>query len=290
MIKSMTAYGRASRTAPIGRWVVEIHSVNRKMLDVHVHLPKEFLLFDRDVRKWVGEGVQRGQVTVRIFMQDEGQVSPHYAELLKDQKKNWEKIANELGYDPRQAVNLNFLVSQMHGLALADVLQEEDALRSSLKETVEEALEEATRMKEREGAALSHDILKRLKLIDHCIPKILERSSLAVERYREKLRERLREFSGAECDERILREVVLFAEKLDITEELTRLRSHLDQFYRLLGSDEKSVGRTLDFLTQEMHREINTLASKSSDAEVSFLAVTMKSELEKIREQIQNIE
>ncbi len=286
----MTAYGRASRRAPTGRWVVEIHSVNRKMLDLHVNLPKEFLLFDRDVRKWVGGALQRGQVTVRIFMQEEGPVPSHYASLLKEQKKNWERIASDLGYDPAQAVNLAFLVAQLQGLSLQEVVQEEEALRSSLKETLEEALEEVLRMKEREGSALGEDILKRLKFLEGCIPQLLEHAPLAAERYREKLRERLREFAGGECDERILREVVLFAEKLDITEELTRLRSHVEQFYHLLESDEKSVGRTLDFLTQEMHREINTLAAKSSDSEVSFLGVKMKSELEKIREQIQNIE
>jgi uncharacterized protein (TIGR00255 family) len=147
-------------------------------------------------------------------------------------------------------------------------------------------------MKEREGNALAADILPRLEVIENSMAGIRLNSGHIVERYRSKLQERIKEVcsAGEECDDRVLREVALFAERQDITEELTRLQSHIDQFRLTVRSKEKSVGRTLDFLSQEMNREINTIGSKASDAEVAKEVISVKSELEKIREQIQNIE
>jgi uncharacterized protein (TIGR00255 family) len=161
-----------------------------------------------------------------------------------------------------------------------------------LQELIEGVLKDLTVMKVIEGKALLKDIEMRLHEIAASLHAIERHVPQTVSRYQQKLEERLREALCLDVkeDERLLKEVVIYAEKLDITEEIVRLQSHLKQFFELVHSEEKSVGRTLDFLTQEMNREINTMAAKSVDADVSLLAVKMKSELEKIREQIQNIE
>lgn len=288
----MTAYGRSSKITPLGRLVIEIQTLNRKMLDIHLSFPKELFSFDLEIRKWIGEKIQRGQLNVRI------QLEPSEAPLvqlplLKQLKRAWEKIAVDLGYEPQDTITLSFLMNQLPYQVASEHMVSNDEMHNALKECVESALGELMEMKKREGETLATDIDMRLKIIEEHLKKIDERSSVAVDKYREKLKERLLEFQlggGKEAEERILREIVLYAERLDVTEEKTRLNSHIDQFRHLLKTPEKSIGRTLDFLTQELNREINTLASKSADTELSLLTVAIKSEIEKVREQIQNIE
>lgn len=292
MIKSMTAYGRATKSTSIGQWVLELHCVNRRMLDISMHLSKELLRFDIEIRKWVSALVSRGQVTVRVYLLQEAAMITQSSSSLKEMKSAWEKIAVELGYDPKDCVSLSFLANQLSSYPTQSSIEDEQEILNVLKHLFQEASVQVLKMKETEGKALAEDIRNRLKIMEESFRLIGALAPDAAERYRNKLQERIQEVctSGAECDERILREVAIYAERLDITEELTRLHSHLEQFRSLLDSDEKSVGRTLDFLTQEMNREINTIASKSAETEISRLVVMCKSELEKIREQTQNIE
>jgi uncharacterized protein (TIGR00255 family) len=291
MIKSMTAYGRAERATPFGQWVVEIHSVNRKMLDMAIYLPKELLRFDKEIRNWVGSSVFRGQLTIRVYLSIEGLFHSSLS-LLKELKSFWEKMALELGFDPKEALSLRFLTEQMRTAPQVTALQDETAIGEILKELIFDALKEIDGMKKKEGDYLRRDIDQRLHLIEASLGRVSHSSSDAVQRYRQKLEDRLRSFSlpAEELEGRLLQEVVIFADKLDITEEITRLHSHIKQFLSRLQADEKSVGRTLDFIAQEMNREINTLGSKSADSLISEEVIKMKSELEKIREQVQNIE
>ena len=291
----MTAYSRASVSTPHGRFVVEIHSVNRKMLDMSLYLPKDFLRFDIDVRKWLSHSLERGQVTLRLNVQSEGpagKLSSSYSKQLQMLKEGWEKLARELGYDPSKMIDLPFLVAQMQTAPLSETKEEEEGIRSALKEAVDSALKDFMHMKETEGKTLSLDIQKRLKIIEENITAIELKKETPLVHYRTKLLERLKEIGHlhGEAEERVAREVALLAEKLDVTEELVRLRAHIEQFRKHLFSQEKAVGRTLDFLTQEIQREINTLGSKSSDSEISLYVVKIKGELDKIREQVQNIE
>lgn len=295
MIKSMTAYSRASGSSPLGRLVVEIHSVNRRMLDMSPSLPKELLRFDVEVRKWLGEWLERGQITVRASLQSEGlsgNLFPSYSSQLKALKEGWDKLAKELGYASEKTIDLPFLVSQMQWTPSTEIDEKEEAVRDSLKGVVEDALQQLMKMKETEGKSLASDIQKRLKLIEENLAAIELIKEQPLAHYRKKLIDRLKEVDHlhGEAEERVLREVALLAEKLDVTEELIRLCTHLEQFRRHLASQEKAIGRTLDFLTQEMHREINTLGSKSADSEISSYVIKIKSELDKIREQVQNIE
>lgn len=239
----------------------------------------------------MGETLQRGQVNVRVMLKAEGLARAQIPQL-QELKTQWESAAKALGYDPKETVTLSFLVEQLPYVSLQEDEAKEEQMKELLKEGISVALKELSEMKEREGETLAKDISERLKTIEEKIDQIDERSGLAVDKYRDKLLERLKEcqLAGVEADDRVLREAVIYAEKLDVSEEKTRLRSHLDQFKHLLNTSESSIGKTLDFLTQELNREANTIASKSSDGALSMLSVAIKSEIEKIREQVQNIE
>ena len=295
MIKSMTAYSRASASSSLGRFVMEIHSVNRKMLDMSIYLPKDLLWFDIEVRKTLGQALERGQVTLRLTLQSEGVVVKDlssYAIQLKNLKEGWEKISSELGFDAKEEVNLSFLVTQLQMVPVAVSKEEEVIIETLLHQLVSTALQDLMQMKETEGKALSFDIQKRLKIIEENLAALEVKKEKPFIHYRQKLIDKLKELGSLniEAEERISRELVLLADKMDVTEELVRLRAHIEHFHHHLSSEKKTIGRTLDFLTQEMHREINTLGSKSSDSEISLCVVKCKSELDKIREQVQNIE
>lgn len=294
MTKSMTAYGRTSHATPFGRLVIEVQSVNRKMLEINVYLPRDLLRFEVDLRKWLSSSIERGQVTVRVTLQaDEtgGGLWQAQAAQLKALKESWDVLARDLGCDP-QNVDLRFLVEQLQKTSAFQTVEEEAPMRKALEAALSDTLLTLNKMKEQEGNVLEKEILKRLDIIKEALLVIESRKEVPLQRYQQKIRERLAEVSelSPELDEKIARELALLAEKMDITEEIVRLYSHMDQVRMHLSSSVKSIGRTLDFLVQEMNREINTLGSKSADTEVSTLVVKMKGELEKIREQVQNIE
>ena len=288
----MTAYGRASDSFPFGKLVVEIQSVNRKMRDIQVYLPKDYLRFDIDVRKWISSEIERGQITVRVSLLSEGEnkkfLQGQLAQLQELQLE-WNHIASSLGYDPQESVDLRFLVSQLQEDAHFDFKEEE--CRTALQRIVHTALDALIQMKLVEGRALVFDIQKRLQLIEEQIAVIERKKEEPFTGYRKKITERLQEIESLtpELEERITREIIFLAERMDVTEELVRLHAHMGQFRQHLSSSDKAVGRTLEFLTQEMMREANTLGSKSMDTDISASVVLIKSEIEKIREQIQNI-
>lgn len=295
MLKSMTAYGRATTITALGRFVVEIQSVNRKHLEINVLLPKELTRFDADIRKLVGTQTFRGQVNVKVSVYFDktasSTVTPNLP-LAKQLKAAWEAIAKELKLDASE-ISLELLSKEDGILLYSDELQDEEQYRTDLTSVVQEALEQFAAMRIREGEALLQDITSRLTNLRHWLDRIVVLSKDSVSKYRQKLVERLESIvpSIIEDEERILREICLFADRIDIAEEVTRFYSHLDQWGNLLlFTEAKSIGKTLEFLLQEMSREVNTIGSKSSDIEISHLVVDMKSDLERIREQIQNVE
>lgn len=290
MIKSMTAYGQAIKSTSVGRWMVEIHSVNRKSLDIHLNLPKEFLRFDLDMRKWISKRLLRGQVSARVTQAlDEGTSMPSL-HTLRSLKEKWERVAHELGYDPKHMIDLSFLVEHMPQTISVESCEEE--LRLALQAATEQALSQVMSMKEREGYHLVEDFRLRLAKLETAVEVIKTRCPQMIATFRESLQERLHGLFPLtqENEERFFREIAFFADKGDVSEELVRLESHIKQFRHYLECEEEALGKTLDFLTQEIHREINTLGAKALDSEMSHRVVTMKSECEKIREQVQNIE
>ncbi len=289
MTKSMTAYGRGS----FGRFSLELHSVNRKGLDVQIFLPKNLLRFDIWLRKCLAAHAQRGQITVRVAIQDQldGLASSSYITKLGSLKSFWEGIAKDLGYSPEKNIDLPFLLERVASMP-SDAQEEDHAIEEALEKAFLVAVEAWKGMKESEGDALARDCRQRLYTLQKLLQEVEKLAPNAALYFRERLKARLDDIcKEIEInDERVMREVLILSEKLDVTEEITRIKSHIGQFEELFSSSSNSVGRTMEFLVQEIHREINTLGSKVSDLDIVRLVVEMKSELEKIREQVQNIE
>lgn len=281
----MTAYGRSHVVTSLGRFVVEIKSLNRKFLDIDISLPKELSRFESDVRGWVASKVFRGKISVSVFATYEGKipltVTPNLP-LARQIKGAWDALSAELEVKP--VSDFSFL------LLYEEEIENEEQYRNSLHQAFDQAMESFLSMKSIEGNALQQDVAKRLAFLKQSIDSIESKGTNATSKYREKLLQRIQEVleSVDETDERIIKEVALFADRIDISEEIARFRSHLQQFSQLMNSE--SVGKTLEFLVQELLREVNTIGSKSQDSEITHSVVSMKTEIERIREQIQNIE
>lgn len=293
MLKSMTAYARASTKKSIGHVVIEIQSVNRKFLEINNVLPQELLFLDCEIKKWIGEYVTRGQINLRLFVQYENAspitVKPNLP-LVRQIKNAWDAVAEELKVS--EPFKLELLLQEKGILLYTEEFSEKEAYIKAIHETLALALTDLMEMKAKEGENLRKDIAQRIDNIQRFVEQIEVFAPDATKKYREKLIEKINEVHPGfiENEERILREICLFAERVDIAEEVTRLKSHLKQFNDLLKGEVASVGKTLEFIVQEMNREANTIGSKASLVEVSKLVIEIKSEIERIREQIQNVE
>lgn len=297
MLRSMTAYGRSMLSVSFGRLVVEVQSVNKRHLDIIINLPRELSHFETYVRRWVKEEVERGQVRVTVhaaFSKDTPLRAVANMPLARELRGIWQEIANEVGVElTSEALTQVLLAQESELVRFEEVLDEEQTYKSALETVIKQALAEYVRMQEREGKALYEDIVDRAESLESAVSEIDELKAKASEKFREKLINRVQEMladSVEISEERIIQEIALLAEKGDISEELTRIRSHLKQMKELMATQGRSVGKTLDFIAQELHRESNTVGSKNSDAEVSKLVVRMKTEIERIREQVQNVE
>ncbi|NGX53752.1 MAG: hypothetical protein K1000chlam4_00469 [Chlamydiae bacterium] len=295
-LKSMTAYGRACPSSEIGRLVVEIQTLNRRHLEMNFSQPKPLARFEIEMRKQIAARIGRGQVNVSIVWRpeesQETKVIPNISRA-KSVKGAWDKIAGELGLN---ACDLSILALEKGLIEYEEEIVDEKLFSQTMQKGIGEALDYCIAMRQKEGAVLALDLEKRLAFLGEGIAKIEAMAPEAVELTREKLSSRLEElFNGSpENEERILREVALFAERLDITEEVVRFKSHIDEFRSTLKRASKAAnetrGKHLDFIIQELMREINTIGSKSSNMKVAHLVVRVKSEIEKMREQTQNIE
>ena len=296
MFKSMTAYGRASILSPLGRFSVELQSVNRKHLEINsFSIPKEFIRYDVDIKKWIAAVVARGQINVRISAIFEGEsplmIAPNLP-LARQTRDAWLQIADHLDIKIDDKALLTILSRTEGVLSYDEDIEELEKFKQVLHDVVEKTLRELVSMKIAEGKILHEDISARFGLLGTLIEDIAVKAPSATDRYRQKLQERLQEVLGnsLENEERLLREVCIYADRIDITEELTRFRSHLQQVKGLLESEGQEVGKKMEFFVQELNREVNTIGSKSSDTDVSRAVIAIKTELERIREQIQNIE
>ena len=291
MIKSMTGYGRAESENHNGKIVVEISATNRKYLEILIGLPQELNYLEKELRDLVSKFVKRGRVQVHIDFEAASDKVKFFVDvdLAKSYAEALRVLCDELGL--KDEVTLRDILAYKDVLSLQKVSAKTDDLKYFIVEGSTRALQEFTKMRDREGNVLQEDILKRLRMIEIKVKEVESLAPLAVQRYETRLRKKISELVSdlQGNDERILREVAVMAERLDITEEIVRMLSHIQQFTHAMSSDD-AVGRLLDFLTQEMVREINTIASKSNDLDVSKITVEIRNELDKIREQIQNIE
>ncbi|WP_077367333.1 YicC/YloC family endoribonuclease [Anaerosalibacter sp. Marseille-P3206] len=293
MIKSMTGFGRGEYSDGVHTFTVEIKTLNHRYNDIIIKLPKYISYVEENTKKLIKEYINRGRVEVYIALEyiDDGNTEVKVnTSLAKSYKIAFESIVNELELDEK--ITLEHLI-KMPDIIKADRTEDdENEIWLCLQTALNEALNNVVEMRIREGEELVKDIRHRTVKIKELIDIIKERAPLVVEEYRIKLKERVEELLLEEYkldDCKLENEVVFYADRSNITEEIVRFNSHIKQLNDCLDSEE-SVGRKLDFLIQELNREVNTIGSKSSDIEIGNTVVEIKSELEKIREQIQNIE
>lgn len=293
-MKSMTGYGRGDSSANGVQLAVEISSVNRRQAEVAVSLPNELDSLEADLRKIVLASVARGRVSGRVTLQRPSGKANRSILINEAQAEAYKKALAKLadGMGLRDDLSLETILRLPGVMEAGEDEVDPVAMLPTLKRALGQALGQLQDMRSKEGANLGRDLAKRLASLRRITKRVAKRAPKVVEHHRTRLLERLAkaDIDVADADdERFLREVVYFTDRSDISEELTRLESHFDQVDGCLISNEP-VGRKLDFLAQEMFREVNTIGSKANDSEISQEVVTLKTELEKIREQVQNVE
>jgi uncharacterized protein (TIGR00255 family) len=296
-MKSMTGFGAAEGSILGQRYKAEFSSVNsKKGVDLVISLPREWSAWERTLRSVIEQEVSRGRINVSVQALSEQKKNAAAERLtvldrakLKTYHREMKALAQELGV--KEQVSLEFL------LRLPGVMQENtstvpvEKAEPELLKLIHKALQDFQKSREREGRHLSQDLGKRFLAIEDYQEKVAALQPAVLKKYRENLHKKIREagVTVVADDERLLKELVLFSDRSDVSEEQTRLKAHLAEARRLLKSSE-SIGRKMDFLIQEIGREINTTGSKANDLAISKLVVEMKTELEKIREQVQNLE
>lgn len=292
MAKSMTGYGRGDCESNGRQFTVEIKSVNHRFLEVNVRIPRAYIALEEKIRRTVSEYLSRGKVDIFVQSKVYGE-KKHQLNVDKDLAIVYYNSVKELD----ALLGISSSVDSFRLLNLPGVLETEEPVEEmeevweTLSQGVKTALSGLTLMRVNEGAKLKTDVISRLSEIKNIVERILERAPLVADNYRNRLNERLAESLGdISVDEaRLIQEVAFFADRANVDEELVRLNSHISQLSQLIA-EEVPVGRKIDFLIQEMNREANTIGSKANDLDVSRLVVELKAEIEKIREQVQNLE
>ena len=292
MIKSMTGFGRCEVLKDSRKFTVELKSVNHRYLDVNIRMPKKLNFFETSIRTLLKSYADRGKVDIFITYEDlsQSQVSVKYnAALAAEYLKYLNQMAEEFSLD--NDVRVSTLSRYPEVFTMEECSEDEDELWNGLKEALEGAFSQFVEMGTKEGERLKEDILLKLDLLSEQIRFIEERSPQIIAEYRTKLEEKMRELlEDTQIDDnRIAAEVILFADKICTDEEVVRLKSHIQHMKETL-EESNGIGRKLDFIAQEMNREANTILSKANDLDISNRAISLKTEIEKIREQIQNIE
>ena len=293
MIRSMTGYGRADAQTPFGRFTVEMRSVNHRFGEVLVRLPRDLAPLEDRVRAAVQARVSRGRVEVTILREDRAartktvradlELATAYAQALRE-------LADALGVP--DSMSLSQVAGYLDVVRVEEAKEDLDVLWPALLPAIEVATTDLVGMREAEGRRLAEDLDGRLRRVEELGAVVEARSRDAVGAYVTRLRERITQLLGElPVDEsRLAAEVAIFAERSDVSEEVTRLRSHVAQFRQELVDADGAVGRRLEFVLQEMGREVNTTGAKANDLEITRAVITMKGELESMREQIQNVE
>ena len=292
MIKSMTGFGRAEVLTPERKITVEIRSVNHRYLDMNIKMPKKLGFFEAEIRSLLKSYMQRGKVDVFITYEDytlNNAALKYNKELAREYLGYLKQMSEEFGLE--NDIRVSTLSRYPDVFQMEEQSVDEDKLWSYLEGPIRDACAKFVASREREGENLKEDLLSKLQNLDEKVALVEKRSPEVVNAYREKIEAKVHELlDDSQIDDaRIAAEVVLFADKICNDEETVRLRSHIEGMSRILRESE-GIGRKLDFMAQEMNREANTILSKSNDLTVSNIAIELKTEIEKIREQIQNIE
>ena len=292
MIKSMTGFGRSENSTQSRKMIVEIKAVNHRYCDITIKMPKKISFFEAAIRNLLKQYIQRGKVDVFITYEDytESKVCVKYNEdVAKAYFENIKKLSDDFGLENDMKASVLSRYPEVFTLEEQGV--DEDEIWSMLEATIKEACERFVETRILEGEHLKNDIFQKLDAIYDRISFIEEREPMIMREYRDKLMNKVQELLGeTKIDESVLAtELIIYADKICVDEETVRLKSHINHTKSTLNEG-NSVGRKLDFIAQEMNREANTILSKANDLEVSNIAIDIKTEIEKIREQIQNIE
>lgn len=291
MIKSMTGFGKSSLSQNAREYQIEMKSVNHRYLDISVKLPKQLSFLEEEIKKQIADQIKRGKIDVFVTFDNRSQegrsisINQEIAQMYIEQLRKLAKQEN---------LQTNIEVTEIS--KFPDVLnikmeQEDEVIRQEMIQTIQQAISQLVEMRTKEGEKMAQDLMARIQVIADEVQKISSQSTGLIDNYVVKLEERIKEILQTnEIDQaRLAQEVVIYADKSSIEEEITRLQSHVSQFQSLL-QENKPVGKKLDFIIQEMNRETNTIGSKSNCLAITNGVIDIKTELENIREQVQNIE
>ncbi|WP_455377320.1 YicC/YloC family endoribonuclease [Petrachloros mirabilis] len=292
MIRSMTGFGRRQSPWQDGSVTVEVRSVNHRFLEVACRLPRSLTFLEESFKKAVQQRCTRGRVDMTVTVQNgkgrDGTVNLDQS-LAKQYHQALRKLKRSLKLSG--SIDISLIAGLKDVVSVSDQPQDDPKLVKVVQKLASHALDDLEGMRTREGLALAQDMLSRILLLKNHRTAIAARAPKSVQETFERMKSRVEKLLGAEPPDssRLHQELAIFADRGDITEEIVRLESHMLQFEQTLNRSE-SVGKTLDFLLQEMGREVNTVGSKANDAEIAALVVQMKAELERIKEQVQNVE
>lgn len=293
MIKSMTGFGRCEAADEERKFTVEMKGVNHRYLDANIRMPKKLNFFESAIRSLLKESVHRGKVDIFITYEDfsESQVSLKYNETLAAEYLEKFKMMEEK-FSLENDIRVSTLSRYPEVLTMEEKMDDEEELWKGLKKALDGAIAQFVQTRTVEGENLKKDLIAKLDGMLELVGQIEERAPKIIAEYREKLEGKVKELlEDTQIDEgRIASEIVIFADKICTDEEVVRLRSHVEHMKATLQSDDIGIGRKLDFIAQEMNREANTILSKANDLETSNIGIELKTEIEKVREQIQNIE
>ena len=291
MVKSMTGYGKSSLSINSREYQVEIKAVNHKYIDINIRMPRIISYLEEDIRKLIASKIKRGKIDISISFENyskDGNDIRINTELAKIYIQNLKSLAEE------EKISANIEVTEI--TRFPDVLTiksnlDENQIKTELLQAVEDSINQLINMRKNEGERISQDILAKISQIESKKQEIFELSSGLIDEYVVKLETRIKELLKTEDldKSRLMQEVVIYADKCSVEEEITRLTSHIEQLRNLINTNEPS-GKKMDFIIQEMNRETNTIGSKANNLEITNRVVDIKTLLEDVREQIQNIE
>ena len=293
MIRSMTGYGKQSLSIDGREYQIEIKSVNHRYLDINIKMPKTLSYLEDTIKKEISEKIKRGKIDVFITFENNSQEGKNI-KINKELAKLYINQLKELAQEEKISSNIEVIeIAKFPDILTIKVDEEDEKIKQEIMQTTQEATNKIIEMKNIEGEKIAQDLLQRISNIENKIIEISEKSTGLIQEYVVKLEKRVKELlKNDEVDKsRLAQEVVIYADKCSIEEEITRLKSHIFQFENLISNNQDgAIGKKLDFIIQEMNRETNTIGSKANNLEITNGVIDIKTEIEDIREQVQNIE
>ena len=292
MIRSMTGYGKASLSVEGREYQVEIKSVNHRYLDINIKMPRTLGYLEETIKKQISEKIKRGKIDVFITFENNSQEGKDI-KINKELAKIYINQLKELAQEENISSNIEVIdIAKFPDILTIKIEQEDEKIKNEILQVTKDATDKIIEMKNIEGQKIAQDLLTRIGKIENKIEEISKKSTGLIEEYVVKLEKRIKEIlKTEEIDKsRLAQEVVIYADKCSVEEEITRLKSHIYQFKNLIADNNGTIGKKLDFIIQEMNRETNTIGSKANNLEITNGVIDIKTELEDIREQTQNIE